>query len=874
MESAIKSIIYFNDFSLDSSRRILEKNGEIVSLNPKTLDLLLALIENCGEVVGKNELLDRVWVDQFVEENNLTVHVAALRKALGEKKGEHRYIVTVPGRGYSFVAEIRRERIKTNLSVIDSASTENLLFEKQFEVSNEFHLSEPLIGRTNEIAEIKNLLRDGDCRILTLTGAGGSGKTAIARAIAGELSKEFADGVFFVELAAINNYELVVPAIINTLGLKEAGEKPLVEILSNYLRDRRILLILDNFEQVISAAPVLQKLINSTVFLKIIVTSRAALRLKNEFEMVVAPLALPPPEAVSKNENLTNYASVALFLRKAQSSKRNFSLTEDNASFISEICRKLDGLPLAIELAAARIKLLSPQAILKRLEKSLNLLTGGSNEFPPRQQTMRGAIQWSYDLLNDDEKSAFRHLSVFAGGFTVEAAESVINVQRLAERKNLDTNTSSRSKSLQMPVVQRPSTAVLDLLTSLIDNNLLTVNEEQNDEVRLQMLEVVREFAGEYLETHGETDVIQENHAQYFLSIVEEAEPHLQGENSVEWLEKLETEHDNIRGALDWSLKNDTETAGRMAAALRYFWLNHTHLTEGRSWLEKILESYGKNYSNLCFKLLHGIGQFARSQGDFESARKIYEESFAMTKETDNREQMIVALHGRAALAARTGDFATARKLTEEQLSISRELKDESKTAYSLSSLGDLVLAGRDPSAARPLIEESLAISKRIGNKQLESINLVNLGDVSYSEKNYDSAVSHFAESMSIACELGNKSLVSCCLDGFAAVLFSQGNLEQAARLAGAADDLRESINYEIEITESLFRNAYVEKLCASLGKESFESAYLEGRNLDLNEALSLVKFQISATDELSAEIIVETHKFESYVIEGEIEDE
>lgn len=877
MENDLETNYLFGEFELSPKKRRLLKQGENVALNSKAFDLLLFLVENHGRVVTKDELLGMVWEGQFVEENNLTVHIAALRKIFGDKKDDYRFIATIHRKGYKFVADVRSSAVEKN-PANHPAPVSRKKIEKSFENNKK------ILGRTREISAICSLLRDAECRLITLSGAGGSGKTLLARAIAEQIAEDFADGVFFVELASISQPDVLTAAISNALGVMETGEKSLTEALTEQLENKNALLILDNFEQIISAAPIVEKLLAESAVLKILLTSRISLQSNSEREFAVMPLLFPPADNSFSSDALEKFPAVELFVRKARAVRENFYFNEENAAVISGICRRLDGLPLAIELAAARVQLLSPQAIFSRLTNSLNLLSGGAKSLPERQQTMRGTIQWSYDLLEENVKTLFRHLSVFAGGFSVEAAESVVllnDAERLNKGKTLlnsvkpqiesgngDNQSSSQSQS-GVPAVQ---INILDLLTTLLDNNLLSLREQKNGEIRLEMLEVVREFAAEYLEICGETIALKQNHASYFLSLGENAESHLQSENSVAWLEKLETEHDNLRAALDWSMANDTETAGKIAAALRYFWLNHCHLTEGRRRLEDVLSKFEKNHLPIYFKLLHGLGQFARSQGDFDAARKIYEESFAATQKAGDREQMIIALHGLSALAARDGDISTARKLTEQQLAISRDLNDKLKTAFSLSSLGDLSLAANDPAAARTCIEESLAISRDIGDKHLESTNLLNLGAVAYREKICESAISHFSQSMSIAFQLGNKALISCCLDGFAAVLFEMGNLRQAAQMAGAADEMRDSIKYEIEITERLFRDAYVERLRNSLGEQTFEAAYVEGKNFDLGKAVSLIRHFFSNTDEEFSEIIIETHKFERFIIEEEIE--
>jgi DNA-binding winged helix-turn-helix (wHTH) protein len=441
MQTLTAQSFSFGDFKLDSGKRLLLEKGEPVSVNSKAFDLLLALVENHGQILSKDELLEKVWAGQFVEENNLTVHISALRKIFGEKKGKHQFILTIPGTGYSFIHEVRQDGgnalVKTNLSE---------------QISDNFDERERLIGRDSEIAEIKSILRASNKCLLTLTGAGGSGKTKLARTIAAEMQADFADGVFFVELAAVNRADSVVGAIAQILDVKESGEKSVLDALKDFLQKREILLVLDNFEQLLSAASLLKELLDSTANLKILVTSRTLLHLKFEQEKVVLPLAVPPPKSNLSAEELSEFAAVELFAVRAQTAKSSFALNAENAPIIAEICRKLDGLPLAIELAAVRVKLLSPQAISTRLEHSLNLLTGGAKDLPEHQQTMRGTIRWSYDLLEEDEQILFRRLAVFANGFMVEAAESLSEPPAVAGGLSFNNRSS-------LPMLNPPATA-------------------------------------------------------------------------------------------------------------------------------------------------------------------------------------------------------------------------------------------------------------------------------------------------------------------------------------------------------------------------------------------------------------------------------
>jgi len=674
----------------------------------------------------------------------------------------------------------------------------------------------PIVGRKKEIAEIKSLLSQKEVRLLTMTGIGGTGKTTLAKAVARDSLKEFADGVFFVELGAITNPELVASTIAQPLGLKEAGGKLILEALKDYLREKQILLVIDNFEQVVTAAPQIAELIAAASRLKILITSRALLHLSAEREYVVPPLAVPEDSADISLAELSRYEAIKLFVERARSAKPNFILSEENARSVAIICSRLDGLPLAIELAAARVKILSPQAILPRLENRLKLLTGGGRDLPARQQTMRGAVEWSYDLLDEDEKVLFRRLAVFAGGFALEAAEAICDYDSLGIE-------------------------ILDVISSLIDHSLLVQKEQADGESRFRMLEVVREYALESLEASGGAEATCRSHASYFLALGEEAELHLKGSESVKWLNRLEDDHDNLRAALRWSLVNDAEIVVRLAVAIRLFWFLHSHLTEGHSWLKAALERGSDDTTNeVRFKLLNVLGTLARFQGDYETARKAYEEGLASSRAANDLRQIAESSSGLGLVVYQQGDLIAARKFIEEGLTISRKLDDKFGIAAYLNSLGDIARTAGDDAAARPLFEEALSVSRQLGNKQFVSTILTNLGAVTFGEADFTAARSHFEEALEKAQELGNRVAISYSLDGFAALAAGNGKSELATKLAGAAEQLRESIGFEIEPADSRFRDAYLSELRASLPEEVFSNAYKQGRKLKPEEAIAL----------------------------------
>jgi predicted ATPase/serine/threonine protein kinase len=693
-----------------------------------------------------------------------------------------------------------------------------------------------LVGRERETAQIVDMLRGQDTRLLTLTGVGGTGKTTLARAVARQLLGEFPDGVFFIELSAIQQASLIASTIAQPLEVKEAEGKPSIEALKEYLRDRNILLVLDNLEHLPAAGPILAELLAASQRMKMMVTSRALLHLNLEREYMVPPLAAPEALAQVSTAELGRNEAVRLFVERARVVNPTFVLTDENARSVAEICVRVDGLPLAIELAAARVRVLSPRAILSRLDHRLQLLTGGARDLPTRQQTISGAMDWSYELLSDGEKRLFRRLAVFAGGFTLEAAEGAVS--RL------------RTTAVEENVAAEPLIEVLDGITSLVDKSLLGAKPQSRGEVRFRMLEVVREYALDRLEVSGEAQPMQRHHAAYFLAFAEETEPHLHGPQPADWLKRLEDEQDNIRAALRWSLAYDVEWAARLGAAIRSFWVFRGHLAEGLAVSQDILRHSDQMPLSVRWNLLSVAGNLAKFQGDYETARRMYEEGLSDGRSAHDLRQVSLSCRGLGGLAYEEGDYPAARGFVEEALAAARKSNDTFGVARSLSMLGDLARSLGDDTAARPLYEEALAICRQLDRTYSAANILTNLAAAEFGEGNYDAAYAHFTEGLTMQKEsggqiVGDKISISYSLDGLAALAAQRGETELAAKLAGAAEHLRESINYNVEPAERRFRDAYMASLHTVLSEQDFSSAYGRGRTLKLDEAVLLALGEI-----------------------------
>jgi predicted ATPase len=680
------------------------------------------------------------------------------------------------------------------------------------------------VGREKEVAAARELLLRQDVRMVTITGPGGIGKTRLAVEVASGLVERFPGGTHFIPLAALSDSGLIASVIVQTLGIREAGVTSPLEMLKKNLQDSLrapMLLLLDNFEHLIRAAPTVAELLAVTPHLKILVTSRAALHVYGEHEFPAPPLRLPDTRSTPSLDVLSQYSAVALFVQRAVAATPGFELNLENARSIIEICARLDGLPLAIELAAARLKVLSPSSLLTRLASRLHLLTGGARDLPQRQQTLRATMDWSYDLLSPAEQKLFRRLSVFVGGCNLEGVEAVCYT-----KSDLDVD-------------------LLDGMASFVDKSLLQQFEQANGESRFLMLETIREYALEKLEASGEPEQMQRHHAAFFLAFAEEAEPHLHGRKPAEWLKRLEEEHANIRAALRWSLAYDAGVAARLGAAIRYFWVFQGHLAEGLALSQDILRLCDRAPSAVRGNLLSMAGNLAKFQGDYETARRMYEEGLSDGRSAHDLRQVSLSCRGLGGLAYEQGDYPTAREFEEEALDAARQSNDRFGIARSLSMLGDLARSQGDDAAARPLYEEALAICRQLDRTYSTANILTNLAAAEFGDGNYTAAYSHFTEGLRMHREsddeiIGGKIDISYALDGLAALAVLRGETELAAKLAGAADQLRESMNYNVEPAERRLRDTYLASLHTVLSEDDFSRAYGQGRRLKLHEGVAL----------------------------------
>ena len=678
-------------------------------------------------------------------------------------------------------------------------------------------LINPLIGRDAEVAAVKKLLLHDDVRLVTLTGPGGTGKSSLSLRLAREFLDDFPHGVFFIALTSINDPALVAPSMAQVLGIKEERGVPLMDSLKEFFRGKKILIVLDNFEQVISAAPLITDLMSSSPELEFLVTSRAALHLRGEYEFPVTPLSLPPdPTRLPPLTELTQYSAIALFASRAQALKPDFVLNEDNASAVAEICVRLDGLPLAIELAAARIKLLPPAAMLKRMESSLKVLTGGARDLPARQQTMRGAIAWSYDLLENQERTLFNRLSVFLGGCNLEEAELVCN----------------STGDLEIDF--------LDGVTSLVDKSLLR-QKEWDDEGRFSMLQTIREFGLEQLAQTGESDAIRTQHLNFYLGLAEQAEAELTGPAQASWFSRLAKEHDNFRAALVYSREiHKPEEGLRLAGALWRFWEVRGHVGEGRAVLDQLLSSPGANDvpANVRAKALNGAGVLAGNQGDHARQMAILQESRKLYEELGDKSGIAQSINNLGSIAYSQGDYPRAQAYYTESLELRREISDSWGIANSLNNLGGVAFLQGDAERALELHSESLSIRRNLGDKRGISMSLNNMGEIAQQQEDYGRAAKLFAESLAIRQELGDRFFIVSSLHNLAEVACSKKDYERGAQLFGAAEALREIIGAPLPTEKQKNFDRYGEEARDALGRADLKTLWSAGRVMSLDDAI------------------------------------
>jgi predicted ATPase/class 3 adenylate cyclase len=672
------------------------------------------------------------------------------------------------------------------------------------------------VGREEEIAEVRTLV--DRTRLLTLTGPGGTGKSRLALQVAAELLTEYGDGSFFVDLSSLTDPALVPSAVAGALGVPEVAGRSILEGVVAHLRDKELLLVVDNFEQVAEAGSVVEELLTAARKLKILVTSRVVLSLRGEHEYVVPPMEPPDPERLPDLVTLRRFEAVRLFTERALAVRPGFQVSEENASAVAEITARLDGLPLAIELAATRTKVLTPEQILQRLQSRLSLLTSGARTLPERQRTLRGAIAWSYDLLDEAEQGLFARLSVFTGGWTLDAAEAVCD----AEELGVDT---------------------LEGLTSLVDKSLVRGTGPGDGPPRFSMLETIREFGLEQLDAGADLDLLRRRHADHFLDLMLEAEPHLTADDQLEWLDRCDREHANIRAALRWAIETgEADRAQEAAGALWRFWQQRGHLAEGRRWLEEVLAMpSGQGPTPARAKALTGAAGIAWWQQDRESAGACYWEALAVERDLGDPARTAEALYNYAFVVA-GDDLDAATRLLEESLDLFRRVGDERGVAQVLPMLVMQDAQAGNWRSVVDSLEEVVAIWRGLGDRLQLAFDLVWLAFALGRLGRREDARSAGLEALELFRAADNDTGIGIAFTDLAFLATWEGRHEDAIRLAGASQALKERVGGPPGAIGGLLEGDPVAEARAHLSGEAADRAWEEGLTMSVDEAVGLAR--------------------------------
>ncbi len=855
-----------DDFDLDVRTYELRRAGRVLKLERIPTELLILLIERRGQLVTRDQIIERIWgKDVFLDtDNSINAAIRKIRQVLKDDPEQPRFVQTITGRGYRFIAAVveAKDGASARDTAPEIADLRDRFPEKPVKQVETRRTNLPVqrtgfVGREKEVAAAQELLLRHDVRLVTVTGPGGIGKTRLAVQVANGLIDRFPGGTHFVSLSPLSDPGLIASVIVQALGIREAGGHSPLEILKENLQDPSsapLLLLLDNFEHLVGAVPTVAELLGMGPNLKILVTSRSPLHVYGEHEFPVPQLAVPDSRSMPSLAVLSQYPAVALFVQRAVAAKPDFELNSENAPAVTEICARLDGLPLAIELAAARVKVLSPSSLRTRLTSRLHLLTGGARDMPQRHQTLRAAMDWSYDLLSAAEQKLFRRLSVFVGGCTLEGAEAVCDA-----KGDLDSD-------------------LLDGMASMVDKSLVQPDEQAKVESRFVMLETIREYALEKLEASGEKAHTKRAHAAYCLVLAEEEAAKQSGTEEDEWLARFAVEHDNFRAALEWLIETGNAEWGlRLGAALFRFWEMREYLAEGRDRLGKLLKLTAAPTKTRARALLaagvlaveqgdclsadtliresldisreladqqgaavclNALAVSARDQGDVQVARYLFEESLALWREVGDQMAVARSISNLANIVKVQGDNARARGLYAECLAIFQRLGDRTGVAWSMNYQGDVARVQGDCAAARTLCEQALAIFRELDDRWGIAGTLADLGSLASEQGNYFAARDLYRQSIKIFQELEHKRGIARLLECFACSAAVQLEAERSLRLAGAAAALRQNIGAPLTPSEQAKLEASLHPVRQALAGTPGVTAWMEGRALPLEKAI------------------------------------
>jgi len=687
------------------------------------------------------------------------------------------------------------------------------------------------VGREREKAEIKRLLSAS--RLVTLTGAGGAGKSRLAIEAAREMVDPSPDGVWLAELGPLSDPALVPRVVAAAAGLRDESERPPLEALAMHLRGKRLLLVLDNCEHLVeTCARIVDLLLRSCPYLRVLATSREPLGIAGETTLRVPPLSVPAPGESPAPDRLYDYEAPLLFVQRAAAVSPDFAVTPRTAPALAEVCRRLDGIPLAIELAAARVKGLTVGQIAARLDDRFRLLTGGNRAALPRQQTLRATMDWSYHLLSDPERVLLRRLSVFAGGFSLEAAEEV-----------------GAGGGIESP-------RILETLLLLVDKSLI-IADDRGDEARYRLLETVRQYGRERLGEAGETTKALRRHRDWYLRLVERADARLRGPEQASWLARLALEHDNLRAALKWGLADEggAEAGLRLAAGLWWFHFVHGHWSEARTALNATLARAQEAPRNVVANALHVAAFFALRQGDLTRAWELAERGLALCRELDDRESSVWLLTWRGLVALRRGQYEEAERFFEEGVAVARDLQNPWFLGLVQAQLAILLRSRGECRRAVALHTECLALAKEAGDPLMIAYQLRNLGVDSLANREYNLAAEHYVHALRLCHEIGERWISEGCLEGLAAVASARGDYRRAARLFGAGEVFRALTGDSRSLVGDNSYNHHLAMTRSVLGEKDFGTVWAAGQAMTFDEA---IEFALASTDASTAKVAPE----------------
>ncbi len=782
----MRSLYEIGPMRLDPEAGVLTHAGAPLALGARAIAVLATLVGQAQEYVSKAAILDAAWPGLVVEEANLAVQISAIRRVLARVPGGESWIETLARRGYRFVGPV--------VAIADPRAATAALDRTR---TNLPQLLTSFVGRERELAEIKQRLPD--TRMLTLTGTGGIGKTRLALQAAAEVREAYRDGAWFVDLSALVDPTLVASALAQVLKVKEAAGQPLQATLCAHLRGKEVLLIVDNCEQVLAAvADLAEALLGATAKVTLVATSREPLHVGGEQVYPVA--ALPVPGRSADAKGIARSDAVQLFVERARAHRPSFDLEGSRARAVADICVRLDGIPLALELAAARVAVLPVEQIERLLDQRFRLLTSGSGSDVPRHQTLRAMLDWSYDLLNDNERLLLARFSVFAGGFTLAAAEAV---------------------AIGDPIAKDD---IVYLLIALVEQSLIVADEDGD---RYRMLETVREYAREKLNASGSADTFRTQHRDYFLALAEEAAPKLRGAQQLEWLQRLDKEHENLRTSLDWGLRHaEPGPTLELCTSLQYFWTTRGYFSEGRGWCAGALRMPGTDQlPQEHARALNCAGVLAYHQSDQATARALLEECLAIERRLGDRSRVAIALGNLGMVIVDLHELAAARAYHEESLAIMRELGNEAGVAATLNNLAMVVQRQGDLSSARALLEEGLAIKRALDDPGRIATSLGNLGAVTLEQGDLAGARALYDECLTIMRELGNRQYTALALERLAGIALAQSDYSTAQRLGEESLAIGRELQRGQGIADSLclLGNVTLEKGDASTARQMFE---------------------------------------------------